>query len=84
MSGKPKTKATEGGPTPISEPDLYVLYRDHPSLAPEIQRLRKVKMPTAGPPAPPALQAVMPLEGPSLTRKAWKRKLQNDAARKCT
>jgi hypothetical protein len=62
----------------------FVLYRDHPSLAAEIQRLRKVKMPPPGPPAPSTQQDLIPMEGPSLTRKAWKRKLQDDAARKGT
>jgi hypothetical protein len=67
--------------TPTAEPDLYVLYRNHPSLASEIARLRKVKIPTAGPAAPLAQQEELFSVAPGLTRKAWRLKLKNDAAR---
>jgi hypothetical protein len=57
------------------------LLQKHPSLAGEIERLGQVPRPTARPPRPPGEQLVLPVALPRGSRAAWRRKLEDDAAK---
>jgi hypothetical protein len=50
-------------------PQYLSLLGPHPSLAPELERLADVEVPTAGPPAPPAEQLLLIPPDPAEGRK---------------